>query len=75
MGEIVEVIYEDGVLKPLKLHSRAADAYYISTAMIAGGVLLTNDKKMAANIQRHGLGAYYIPEEPDEFFKLLEVSP
>jgi len=49
-------------------------AYYISTAMIVGGVLLTNDRRMAENARGSGVDVYYILKESNAFFKLREVG-
>ncbi|QDA30669.1 type II toxin-antitoxin system VapC family toxin [Thermococcus indicus] len=66
--------FDEAVELAFGLHSRAADTYYISTAMIVGGILLTNDRRMVENARGSGLDVYYILEESDAFFKLLEVS-
>ena len=66
--------FDEAVELAFKLRSRAADAYYISTAIAVGAILLTNDRRMAENARKLGREAYYILEEHDEFFKLLEVG-
>ncbi len=43
-------------------------------ALVVNGILLTNDRRMAENARKLGLEAYYILEEHDEFFNLLEVG-
>ncbi|GAB6134883.1 type II toxin-antitoxin system VapC family toxin [Thermococcus prieurii] len=66
--------FDEAVELAFRLHSRAADTYYISTTMVVGGILLTNDRRMAENARRSGVDVYYILEESDAFFKLLEVG-
>ena len=51
--------------------SRAVDAYYVATALLAGGALVTSDRVMAANARRVGVEAYYILDD-DEYSVLLK---
>jgi len=39
---------------------RAIDTYYIATASIVDGVLISADKVMVTNARRYGIDAYYI---------------
>ena len=57
-----------------KTAHRVPDLYFIATAEFLGGVLITNDRKMADLAKSLGLKAFYMVEESDEFFKLLGVG-
>ncbi|MCD6114585.1 MAG: type II toxin-antitoxin system VapC family toxin [Thermoprotei archaeon] len=39
---------------------RAIDTYYIATASIVDGILISADRVMATNARRYGVDAYYI---------------
>ncbi|NJF25762.1 type II toxin-antitoxin system VapC family toxin [Thermococcus sp. Bubb.Bath] len=56
-------ISQDAIQIALKTHSRAADAYYITTAKRFNAVLLTNDRRMAENAKLSGVTAIYVLEE------------
>ncbi len=66
--------FEDALELSFKIHSRAADSYYISTSKILNAILLTNDRKMAENAKKSDVKAFYILEEFEEFFESLEVA-
>ncbi|WP_461866930.1 type II toxin-antitoxin system VapC family toxin [Thermococcus sp.] len=66
--------FEDALEFSFKIHSRAADSYYISTSKILNATLLTNDRKMAENARKAGIKAFYLVEEAEKFFKSLEVG-
>jgi predicted nucleic acid-binding protein len=63
------VIFETAKDVALKVHPRAADAYFIATAKLTDSILITNDKVMANNAKKYGIEAYYLIEE---FGKVLE---
>ena len=46
-----------------RIHPRAVDAYYIATAIVIGGMLVSNDKLMVRNSRKAGIEAYYLLEE------------
>ena len=46
-----------------RIHPRAVDAYYIATAIVTGGILVSNDKLMVRNSRKAGVEAYYLLEE------------
>ena len=60
------VIFETAKDVALKVHPRAADAYFIATAKLTNSILITNDKVMAKNAKKYGIEAYYLIEEFDE---------
>ncbi|AEO14027.1 type II toxin-antitoxin system VapC family toxin [Thermococcus sp. AM4] len=51
------------------IHPRAVDAYYIATAILTGGILVSNDKTMIKNSRNASIEAFYLLEE---FEKLEE---
>ena len=53
---------------------RVPDLYFIATARYLDAVLVTNDGKMVELAKSLGLRAFYLVEEHDAFFKLLEVG-
>lgn len=57
-----------------KTAHRVPDLYFRATAEFLGGVLITNDRKMADLAKSLGLKAFYLVEESNKFFDLLEVS-
>ena len=46
------VIFETAKDVALKVHPRAADAYFIATAKLTNSILITNDKVMAKNAKK-----------------------
>jgi len=66
--------FETALELSFKVHSRAADSYYIASAKVLNAVLLTNDRRMAENSRKVGVSVFYLLEEADEFFKLVEVG-
>ncbi|MCD6373076.1 MAG: type II toxin-antitoxin system VapC family toxin [Thermococcus sp.] len=78
-SEIVAWVPEELLIEELRevafqTHHRASDIYFIATARYLNAVLVTNDRKMAELARSLGLEAFYLVEESDKFFKLLEVS-
>ncbi len=69
-----ELIIEDLKEVAFQTHHKASDIYFIATAIHLNAVLITNDRKMAELAKSLGLKAFYLIEESDEFFKLLEVK-
>jgi len=58
---LVEEIEYDLLLDvALKTGCRAIDTYYIATASVVDGILISADKVMVANARRYGIDAYYI---------------
>jgi len=55
----------------LKVHPRAADAYFIATAKLTNSVLVTNDRAMANSSRRYGIEAYYLIEDFGEIEKRM----
>jgi len=49
---------------------RAIDTYYIATASIVDGILISADKVMVTNARRYGVDAYYI-HDAREYNKLM----
>ncbi len=66
------VIFETAKDVALKVHPRAADAYFIATANLTNSILVTNDKVMANNAKKYGIEAYYLIEDFDKVIKLLK---
>jgi len=66
--------FEDAIELSFKIHSRAADYYYISASKILNAILLTNDRKMAENARKVNVKAFYILEESQKLFELLEAE-
>jgi predicted nucleic acid-binding protein len=66
--------FETALELSFRIHSRAADSYYIAAAKTLNAVLLTNDRRMAENSREVGVSAFYLLEESKEFFKFLEVG-
>ncbi|NJE49877.1 type II toxin-antitoxin system VapC family toxin [Thermococcus sp. 9N3] len=78
-SEIVAWVPEELLIEELRevafqTHHKASDIYFIATARYLDAVLVTNDRKMAGLAKSLGLGAFYLVEESDAFFKLLEVG-
>ena len=65
------VIFETAKDVALKVHPRAADAYFIATAKLTNSILVTNDKIMANNAKNYGIEAYYLIEEFDNAVERL----
>jgi len=58
---VVEEIEYDLLLDiAFQTSCRAIDTYYIATASIVDGILVSADKVMVANARRYGVDAYYI---------------
>ena len=66
------VIFETAKDVALKVHPRAADAYFIATAKLTHSILITNDKVMAKNAKKAGIEAYYLIEEFDKAVERLK---
>jgi len=49
---------------------RAIDTYYIATASIVDGILISTDRVMATNAKRYGVNAYYI-HDAREYSELM----
>ncbi len=49
---------------------RAIDTYYIATAYIVDGILISADKVMVTNARRYGVDAYYI-HDAKEYNELM----
>jgi len=58
-----EVFYDEAVKIARRTGSRAADAYYIATALTINGILLTNDRHQKQSARKAGVEAYYLVEE------------
>jgi len=58
-----EVFYDEAVKIARRTGSRAADAYYIATALTINGILLTNDRRQKQSARKAGVEAYYLVEE------------
>ena len=58
-----EVFYDEAVKTARRTGSRAADAYYIATALTINGILLTNDRRQKQSARKAGVEAYYLVEE------------
>ena len=54
-----EVFYDEAVRIARRTGSRAADAYYIATALTINGILLTNDRRQKQSARKAGIEAYY----------------
>jgi len=58
---VVEEIEYDLLLDiAFQIGCRAIDTYYIATASIVDGILISADKVMVTNAKRYGIDAYYI---------------
>jgi len=66
------VIFETAKDVALKVHPRAADAYFIATAKLTNSILITNDKVMAKNAKKAGIEAYYLIEEFDKALERIK---
>ncbi|MEB3757117.1 MAG: type II toxin-antitoxin system VapC family toxin [Desulfurococcales archaeon] len=76
-GEIIDkVITIDYIEYDLLLDTalstacRAIDAYYIVTASMVSGILISADKIMVDNARKYGIEAYYI-HNPHDYDKLM----
>ncbi len=58
-----DVFYDEAVRIARRTGSRAADAYYIATALTINGILLTNDRRQKQSARKAGVEAYYLIEE------------
>ena len=79
-SEIVAWVPEELLIEELRevafqTNHKASDIYFIATARYLDAILVTNDRKMAELAKSLGLRAFYLIEESDAFFKLLEVIP
>ncbi|WP_258083220.1 type II toxin-antitoxin system VapC family toxin [Thermococcus thermotolerans] len=68
-----ELIMEDLREVAFQTHHKASDIYFIATARYLDAVLITNDKRMAELAKSLDLRAFYLAEESNAFFNLLEV--
>jgi len=66
------VIFETAKDIAIKVHPRAADAYFIATAKLTDSILITNDRVMANNAKKYGIEAYYLIEESDNVLERLK---
>ncbi|ASJ08415.1 nucleotide-binding protein [Thermococcus siculi] len=69
-----ELIMEDIIELAFELKHHVSDLYFIATSKLLNAVLLTNDRKMADMAKSIGLKSFYLIEEADKFFKLVEVN-
>ena len=58
----------------LQTACRAIDAYYIATASLASGVLVSADKVMVDNAKNYGIDAYYILDTNDYNKLISKIS-
>jgi len=75
--EKLNLIGEDNIINVAEyvadqIHPRAVDAYYIATAIVTGGMLVSNDKLMVRNSRKAGIEAYYLLEEYEITLNRLE---
>ena len=63
------VIFETAKDIAMKVHPRAADAYFIAAAKLTNSILIINDRIMAKNARKAGIEVYYLIED---FNKVLE---
>ncbi len=61
-----DVIFDEALKIAETVHPRATDAYFIATAKLTNSILITNDRIMANNAKKYGIGAYYLIEEFDK---------
>ena len=62
-------IFETAKDIAMKVHPRAADAYFIAAAKLTNSILIINDRIMAKNARKAGIEVYYLIED---FNKVLE---
>ena len=67
-------IFEDAKDVAKKIHPRAADAYFISTAKKFGALLISSDKDMVGRARKIGVKAFYILDEAELEDFLKEIS-
>ncbi len=76
---VVEEIEYDLLLEvAFQTGCRAIDTYYIATASIVDGVLISADEVMVTNARRYGVDAYYIHdvrEYSELMTKLQQLNP
>jgi len=65
-------IFETAKDIAMKVHPRAADAYFIAAAKLTNSILITNDRIMAKNARKAGIEVYYLIEDFDETLKRLK---
>jgi len=66
------VIFETAKDIAMKVHPRAADAYFIAAAKLTNSILIINDRIMAKNARKAGIEVYYLIEDFDETLKRLK---
>ncbi|WP_054840960.1 type II toxin-antitoxin system VapC family toxin [Thermococcus peptonophilus] len=67
-------IFEDAKDVARKIHPRAADAYFISTAKKFDAILISSDRDMVSRARKMGVKAFYILDEAELEDFLKEVS-
>ena len=77
--EKLNLVGEDNIINVAEyvadqIHPRAADAYYIATAIVTGSMLVSNDKLMVRNSRKAGIKAYYLLEEYEITLNRLEET-
>ena len=53
----------------------AADAYFISTAIILNSILISNDQKQVNVVKTKNINAFYLIEHNEQIYQYLEKSP
>jgi predicted nucleic acid-binding protein len=67
-------IFEDAKDIARKIHPRAADAYFISTAKKFDALLISSDRDMVVRARKIGVKAFYILDEAELEDFLKEIS-
>lgn len=67
-----DAIFDEAFRIAEQVHPRAADAYFIATAMLGNSILITNDRILASNAKKAGIEAYYLIEEFDQALKRIK---
>ncbi len=71
---VEDVDYELLLDIALRTACRAVDAYYIATASLVSGVLVSADKVMINNARKYGVEAYYILDASDYARLISRIS-
>ena len=53
----------------------AADAYFISTAILLNSILISNDQKQAIVAKTKNINVFYLIEQNEQINQYLEKSP